>query len=274
LGFDLLSAPDLRRELFQEKRPAEPRPLRLLVIGGTGFAETAGESLRGWAYVRIETYLPEKIPCYLAGSFDLALVDCTSRNPALAAAIHQMQAASLPWFGAMPQLDSGTRAWLLDCGASDYVIGTGPALGTRLAAAVGGFVANRKASALAIADAGEMRDRLAATLAGLGFGTVHRRSGNTGKDTLGFSGGTHLILFGPDLGLPKTLEWLEHLQNPALGKTIPIVLAPAPFSGDVAAALVKHGAFDVLQPPYAPELLALRINLAMRTPHLETALRA
>jgi hypothetical protein len=245
----------------------------VLAIGGTEFAEMTGESLRGWAHVWIEAYLPEEIPSYLAGSFDLALVDCAARNPALAAAIHQLQAASLPWFGALPCLDGAMRAWMLDRGAADYVIGGGAALGARLAAAVAGFAANRKTSALVVADAGELRDRLAAALTGLGFGAVQRRSGNTGKDTLGFPGGTHLILFGPDLGLPKTLEWLDHLQNPALGKTIPIVLAPAPFSGDTAAALIKHGAFDVLPPPYAPELLALRVNLAMRTPHLETALR-
>jgi DNA-binding NtrC family response regulator len=138
---------------------------------------------------------------------------------------------------------------------------------------VGSFAANRKATALIIADGSEIRERLATTLSGLGFGTVSRWSGDTGKSMLCPLSGTRLVLFGPDLGLPKTLEWLDRIESPAIGKTISIVLAPTPFSGDVAAALIKHGAFDVLPPPYAPELLALRINLAMRTPNLEAALR-
>ncbi|HEY4163541.1 MAG TPA: hypothetical protein VGM59_10805 [Dongiaceae bacterium] len=273
MGFDLLPAPNLRRDLLQERRPAEPQPLRLLVMGAAGFAATTGESLRHWAYARIETYLPDDIPPYLANSFDLAVVDCTTRNSALAAAIGRLCAASLPWIGAVPDLDGIKRAWLLDCGAADYVVGTAGILGARLAAAVAGFVANRKATALVVANGGEIRERLATTLSGLGFGTVSRWSGDTGKSMLCPSSGTRLVLFGPDLGLPKTLEWLDRIESPTIGKTISIVLAPTPFSSDVAAALIKHGAFDVLPPPYAPELLALRVNLAMRAPNLEAALR-
>lgn len=273
LGYDLISAPHLRREWIPERRSNEPRSLRLLVIGDAAFVATVESGLRGWAHARIAAYLPGDIPSYLANSFDLALVDCTRRNASLAVAIERLHAASLPWLGAVPALEGPTRAWLLDRGAADYAVGTED-IGMRLAALVAGFAANRKSNALVIADGSEMRERLSIALTGLGFGTVTRRSGDSGKDVLSpSSGGPRLVLFGPDLGLPKTLEWLERFQCSGAGKTVSIALAPAPFSGDVAAALIKQGAFDVLPPPYAPELLALRVNLAMRTPQLETILR-
>jgi hypothetical protein len=273
LGLDLISAPDLKRELPQGRQFIAPRPLRLLAIGGAAFAEKIGRGLGGRTHAHIAAHQPEDIPPYLANSFELALVDCTTRDSTLAAAIDRLHAASLPWVGAVPELDGRARAWLLDRGAADYIIDTGDSGGTRIAAAITGFAANRRAAGLVIADGPETRERLSAALTALGFGTVHRRSGDSGKDAVYLSNGTKLVLFGPDLGLAKTLEWLERFQNPAIGDIPAIVLAPAPFSGDVAAVLIKHGAFDVLPPPYAPELLALRVNLAMRTPHLEAILR-